>query len=205
RDAEGLQGRIAAIVNYNHINFHNEKVGFFGLFESVNKREVSDPLFDRASSFLRSRGMTAIRGPMNFSTNEEVGLLVDGFDSPPVIMMNYNPPYYIDLIEGYGFRKAKDLYAYYRDDSEPMPERLLKLADRIIKKGKFRIRKVQIKNLKEEIEKFKKVYNSAWEKNWGFVPMTEKEIDRMAKDLKLILDPDLVFFAENEKGVIGFS
>lgn len=200
-----IVGRIAAIVNHSHIRFHEEKVGFFGLFECIQDQEVAKCLFDRTASWLCEKGMVTMRGPMNFSTNEEVGILIKGFDSSPFIMMTYNPPYYIDLIEGYGFRKAKDLYAYYLDDSNPIPERLLRLGERIMKRGRFRLRKLEMQNLKDEIDRFKEVYNSAWEINWGFIPMTDKEIDRMANELKLIIDPDLIYFVETDDEIIGFS
>jgi hypothetical protein len=148
--------------------------------------------------------MDTLRGPASYSTNEEVGLLVQGFDESPMILMPYNPPYYQDFMERYGFQKAKDLYAYIRT-AEEMPERVYRIAEKVRKRGRFRIRKVNMKDLRGEMDRFKRVYNEAWEKNWGFVPMTEEEIDHMARELKQILDPDLIFFVETEERIVGFS
>lgn len=197
-------GRIAALVNHNHNRFHMDKVGFFGLFECVEDYEVAQALLNRAASWLRERGMEVMRGPASFSTNEEIGLLVEGFHESPMVLMPYNPPYYAGLLERYGFRKEKDLYALIRT-AEDMPERLYRLADKIKKRGRFEVRKIRMKELDEEILRFKAVYESAWERNWGFVPMTEAEIDHMARELKKILDPDLVFFAELDDKIVGFS
>jgi GNAT superfamily N-acetyltransferase len=201
----GSVGRIAAIVNHNHNAYHGDKVGFFGLFECVEDKEVARALLNQAGQWLKARGMEVMRGPASFSTNEEIGLLVDGFDESPMVLMPYNPPYYARLLEGYGLKKVKDLYALIRTDDENMPERLYRIADKIKERRKLRIRKLDMKNLHEEIRKFKAVYESAWEKNWGFVPMTEAEIDHMAKELKQILDPDLVYFVEVEERIVGFS
>ena len=197
-------GRIAAIVNHNHNAFHKDKVGFFGLFECIEDWDVARCLFDAAGSCLRQRGMEVMRGPMSFSTNEEVGLLVQGFDESPMIMMPYNPPYYSELMERYGFRKEMDLLAFIRT-AEDMPEKLYRIADKTKEKGRFTLRKLRPEELQKQILRFKQVYESAWERNWGFVPMTQAEIDHMAKELKKILDPDLVFFAEIEEKVVGFS
>lgn len=197
-------GRIAALVNHNHNRFHEDRVGFFGLFESLEDHEVSGALLEKASDWLRSQGMEVMRGPASFSTNEEIGLLVEGFHESPMIMMPYNPPYYAQLLEQYGFRKEKDLYAFIRT-AEDMPERLYRLAEKLKEKNHFKIRKLRMAELKEEILRFKSVYESAWEHNWGFVPMTEAEIDHMASELKRILDPDLVFFVEVDGKIVGFS
>jgi|YNPBryantNP2012_1023418.scaffolds.fasta_scaffold14806_2 hypothetical protein len=196
--------RVAAIVNHNHNSFHNERVGFFGLFECVEDYDAAKGVLDRAAAWLRERGMEVMRGPASFSTNEEVGLLVDGFDESPMILMPYNPRYYAEFMERYGFRKARDLYAYIRT-AEDMPQRLYRIVEKAKERGKFRLRKLDFKDLKGEILRFKEVYNAAWEKNWGFVPMTDAEIDHMASELKQILDPDLVFFAEVNGRIVGFS
>ena len=123
KKAGKLSGRIASIVNQRHIEFHNEKAGFFGFFESVNDHAVSDALLDKASETLGNEGMEIMRGPMSFSTNEECGLLLEGFDSPPMLMMPYNPPYYHDLMENYGMKKAKDLFAYILDTPDELPDK----------------------------------------------------------------------------------
>ncbi len=197
-------GRIVAHIDRLYLDFYGEMVGFFGFFECINDHECARLLFDKASQWLAERGMKTIMGPFNYSTNSEVGLLVDGFDRQPVVMMTYNPPYYVELIERYGFTKAKDIYAYIIDKPE-IPQRLANIIDRFRLRADFTVRKVNLKKLDREIKLIKEVYNSAWEKNWGFVPMTDKEFDDMAKNLKMIVDPDLAFIAEKDGKPIGFS
>jgi GNAT superfamily N-acetyltransferase len=203
-------GTIVGIVNRAHNEFHEDKVGFFGFFEAIHDPDVSRALLDAASDWVRARGMTAIRGPMNFSQNEDCGLLVDGFDSPPVVMMTYNPRYYVDLVEKAGFSKAQDLYAYsvstslFADGTENT-QKLKRVIDKVRERYGFNVRKVSMKDFDNEIARVKKVYNSAWERNWGFVPMTEHEFDHLAENLKFILDPDLVLLAEINGEPIGFS
>ncbi len=200
-----MVGRIAAIVNHNHNKEHGDKVGFFGFFESVNDQRVANALFDAAKSFLRAKGMTSMRGPANPSVNDEYGLLVDGFDLSPTVLMTYNPPYYINLIENYGFRKAKDLYAYLLSQDTVYSERLER-ANRIVKKKQgLTIRTIDMKHFYEDVERIKEVYNKAWARNWGAVPMTDPEIDALAADLKPIVVPGLVLFAEIEGKTIGFA
>jgi hypothetical protein len=198
-------GRIAAIINHNYNDFHQEKAGFFGFFECINDQESANLLFRTAEKFIKDQGMTVIYGPASFSSNDEYGLLVDGFDSSPVILMPYNPKYYADLIEGYGFKKAKDLYALYVDDSLGVPERLVRGTELILKRGNFTIRPFRKNKFDEDIDIVKKIYNAAWEKNWGFVPMTEEEFDHLAKEMKNVLDPDIIFFAEHLGKPVGFS
>jgi hypothetical protein len=198
-------GRIAGIVNHNHITFHQENAGFFGFFECVNDCEVAKALLDSVREWLKSKGMEIMRGPANFSSNEEWGFLSEGFDSSPVIMMSYNPPYYLDFMASYGMVKAKDLYAYFIDKSLPPPERVLKMAESIKNKENIKIRNIDMKNFKNEVKKIKQIYNSAWSKNWGFVPMTDEEFDHMAKNLKQIVDPHMVFIAEVDGKPAGFN
>ncbi|MFQ6016432.1 MAG: GNAT family N-acetyltransferase [Anaerolineae bacterium] len=204
-------GTIAAIINDNHNTFHEEKAGFFGLFEVLDDYAVAEQLLARARDWVRGRGMEVIRGPMNMSTNDECGLLIDGFDSSPVVLMTYNPRYYVDFIERFGFVKAMDLYAYtldtavYERRADKLPAKLLRVAEMVRKKQKIHIRKVDFSHFDEEVARVKEVYNSAWEKNWGFVPLTDAEIDRLAANLKQFLDQDMVFFAEIEGRPVGFS
>lgn len=198
-------GTIAAIINHQHNQFHNEQVGFFGFFESVNDREVAHMLLDTACEWVAKRGMTAIRGPMNFSTNDECGLLVDGFNSPPVVLMTYNPPYYPELIESCGFEKAMDLLAYMIDNTayrsmDDLPAKLLRVVRAVQKRHpEVRVRSMVKADFANEVERFKHVYNQAWEQNWGFVPLTDAEIYHMAENLKDLVDPDLAFFAEVQR------
>jgi GNAT superfamily N-acetyltransferase len=198
-------GRIAGIVNHNHIETNNEKVGFFGLFECVNDREIAKALLDSVRDWLKSKGIEVMRGPANFSSNEEWGLLTEGFDSPPVIMMTYNPSYYLDLMDGYGMVKAKDLYAYFIDETIPTPPRVVRMAENIRKKEGITIRNLNLKEFDREVVEIKQLYNSAWSNNWGFVPMTDEEFDHLAKNLKQIVDPHMVFIAEVNGKPAGFS
>ena len=197
-------GRIAAIKNDNHIAFHDEPVGFFGFFECVQDQKVAESLFSQAADWLRTHNLEVMRGPMNYSTNEECGLLINGFDLPPVIMMPYNPPYYVDLIEGVGFKKARDLLAYDITEEVPVSERLVRTVEHIRRRKKITIRPLAKKQIDQEIQRVKDIYNSAWEKNWGFVPMTDEEIDYMAAELIQIVEPDIVLFAEIEGEAVAF-
>ncbi|GAB4513591.1 MAG: GNAT family N-acetyltransferase [Anaerolineae bacterium] len=204
-----IVGTISAHINHIHNEFHNERVGFFGFFECLPDYDIARALLDTACEWVSARGMTAIRGPANFSTNDEVGMLVDGFDSPPVILMTYNPRYYPEYMERYGLSKAQDLLAYYidieifREHPEKAPAKLLRVVNRIKERGEFTVRPINMKRLPDEIERFKRVYNSAWSKNWGFVPLTDAEIDYLADNLKQIIDPATVFIAEAGDEPIG--
>lgn len=190
-------GRIAAILDENHNTFHGEKTSFFGYFESVDDAVVAHALFDAAAAWGRERGMATLRGPANPTLNDEAGLLVDGFDSSPVLMMTYNPRYYIGLVEGAGFRKAKDLLAYWFEIKPDPLDRLTKLARRVAsREPDVVVRNISKKSLDADLPKIREVYNGAWEKNWGFVPMTAAEMDFMAKRLKPLVDKDFLFLAE---------
>jgi hypothetical protein len=197
-------GRIATCINFNHNEYHQEKVGFFGFFDAINDYEVADVLFKVAMITIKAEGMERMIGPANFSTNHEVGMLVDGFDSPPMIMMPYNKPYYIDLAEKFGLKKIKDLLAFRIDRQSEMDPRLIRVAERIREREGIAFRTLNMKNFDAEVELLNDVYNQAWEKNWGFVPMSKDEFRHMAKDMKQIIDPDLVFIAEVEGKPVGF-
>ncbi len=198
-------GRIAGIVNHNHIKTHNEKSGFFGLFECVNDQDVATALLDSVRDWLKSKGMEAMRGPANFSSNEDWGFLLEGFDSRPSVMMPYNPPYYLELAGAYGMAKVKDLYAYFIDETLPTPPRVVRMAENIRKKEGITIRSLNLKEFDREVREIKQIYNSAWSRNWGFVPMTEEEFDHLADNLKQIVDPHMVFIAEVDGKPAGFS
>ncbi len=199
-------GTIAAIRNDNHNQFHQEKTGFFGLFDVIEEYPVAEALFDAARDWTKAQGMETLRGPMSYSTNEECGMLLNAYDMPPVVMMTYNPPYYPTFVERYGFKKSKDLYAYrmdtatFLDGGKGIPEKVLRVADIVEKRHKVRVRKVNMKRFYDELALAKQVYNDAWSRNWGFVPMTDAEFDHLAEELKAILDPDLLFVAEAENG-----
>jgi GNAT superfamily N-acetyltransferase len=197
-------GRIAAIQNDGHNREHGDRAGFYGFFECINDPGVARALFDAVAAWLRERGLRPMRGPMNPSINDECGLLVAGFDTPPTLMMSHNPAYYVGLHEAYGFTKAKDLLAF-ESTTLTIPERITRAAKVIAARKGIRLRPLDMKRFKQEVELVKVLYNQAWERNWGFVPLTEAEIDHLAKQLKPIVVPDLVCFAEREGEVIGFA
>jgi GNAT superfamily N-acetyltransferase len=203
RDGE-LVGTIGAVVNDNHNSFHEEKSGGWGFFECVNDQAVADALFDAAEAWVRGQGMTVIRGPLSFSTNDEVGTLIDGFDEPPMIMMTYNPRYYPALIEKHNYVKAMDLYAWISNDIhktlENAPAKLYRVTEKVMEKEGIRLRPLDKGNIEHEMELIKKIYNSAWEKNWGFVPMTDHEIEHLVKSLLPMIDTRLVFLALTADG-----
>ena len=200
-------GRIAAIHNRNHNTFNGTNDGFFGFFESVSDLAVSNALFDAAGSWLKARGLSTIIGPVNFSTNETCGLLIQGFDSPPVVMMTYNPPYYIQLMEAAALEEKISLIAWQitAEKVEDKPYRIMQLLQDRLSKRNIIIRKVNMKRFPEEVVKIREIYNKAWDKNMGFVPMTDHEFEYLAKELKLILDPNLCLVAEQDGKAIGFA
>jgi GNAT superfamily N-acetyltransferase len=209
-DGNTAVGRIAAVVNDNHNNKYNDKVGFIGYFDCINSSEVSIMLFEAAKEWLKNEGMDTMRGPINLSINDEIGLLINAFDKDPVLLTMYNPEYYIKLFTDYGFQKAKDVYAYFISvnmcDSNPKAmEKLNRVAELVLKKEKIKIRKVVLKNLESELIKIMEVYNKAWFDNWGSVQMTEAEFKYIASSLKPLIDEDIVYFAEVNDRPVGFS
>lgn len=203
-------GRIAAIANRLHNETHDDRVGFFGFFEAEDDSAVADALFEAAAAWLRARGFDTMRGPASFSVNDECGLLVAGFDTPPALMMPHNPRYYAALIEGAGFTKAKDLLVYQGGDRtfrayDPVPERLERAVTIMRERMGITIRPLNMKDFPAEVERIKAIYNAAWEKNWGFVPMTDHEIDHLAHQFKPVVVPDIIPFAEKDGKVVGFG
>ncbi|MCK4908795.1 MAG: N-acetyltransferase [Planctomycetes bacterium] len=198
-------GRIAAIINRNHIKFHQEQIGFFGLFESINSPEVARLLLETARNYLKSKGMSAMRGPMNFSVNDTCGLLIEGFDDPPTFLMPYNLTYYPDLLTTNGLSKIKDLYAYLFIPAVEWPKKISRIAQRIRSRKDIVIRSADIKNMDREVKIIQKIYNQAWQGNWGAIPMTNEEIKHMASELKHLLIPELLLIAEVNGQPVGFS
>ena len=199
-------GRICAIVNRLHNDFHDQRTGFWGFFECEDDPATAAALLQAAERWLRERGMARMRGPTNFSTNEEgasPGILLEGFDFRPLILMSHNPPYYGRLVEAAGHEKAADLLAYRFTDRSP-PPRVVRGVERILKRSDVKIRGVKLKHFEREIAIIKDVYNSAWQRNWGFVPMTDAEFEHMARDLRPIVDPDLALIAEAGGEPVGF-
>jgi GNAT superfamily N-acetyltransferase len=205
-DKNEIVGRISASVDDNYNKFWNEKTGFFGWFECVNDVSVAQALFAKAEEFLKSEGMTQLRGPSSFTSNDDYfGFLLEGYDSPARIAMTYNPPYYLPLAEKAGYTKAKDLYAWYLPAIGPLPERLVKIAERTMKRERITIRPLNMKRLYEDAAVLKELYNKIWEKNWGFVPMTDEEFNYQVTKLKDIVWADFVVFAEVNGKAIGFN
>jgi hypothetical protein len=201
-----LCGRIAAIKNDLHNKYHNDKAGFFGFFECINDQAVANKLFDTAKNWLKERKLETMLGPANPSSNDEYGMLIEGFDDEPRLLMTYNPEYYLKLCDNYGFKKAKDLFAYRLErDKTVGSEKLKRVAEIAQKRSGIKISALNMKDFNKEIEKVKFVYNKAWAPNWGFVPMTDEELDAMAKDLKPLVEPSLVLFGEVDDKLVGFA
>ncbi len=209
RRGDRTVGRIAALVNVLHNDFHKEQVGFFGAFEVLDDPEAAAALLSRACEWVRAEGMTAIRGPATFSSNEEWGLLVDGFNSPPVILTVYNPPRYVDYIEGAGFKKAMDMYAYRLSKEkllpQALPRKLLRVIEHLKGRADVRLRAGNMRRYWQEAEHMQHIYNAAWERNWGFVPLTDAEFNLMARKMKQIIDPEVSFFLDVDGQTVGFS
>jgi len=187
-------GRIAGIVDGHYNQVHNEKMGIWGFFECADDPEAAAALFSRVEDWVTQKGMTFLRGPLNPSMNNETGLLIEGFQYPPVVGMTYNPPYYQRLIESCGFEKEKDLLAFLIDGEYKLPEWMDRLAERTANKKGVRIRHVDPKKMDAEFALIRDIYNDSWSGNWGFVPLTENEMKEIQKNVKPFADPDLVFF-----------
>lgn len=199
-----IVGRISAHINHNHNEYHNDRTGFFGFFECCKDQEIAAALFQAAEDFVRKQGMNRLRGPMNFTTNETCGLLINYFDEMPYIMMPYNFPYYVDLMEANGFEKSMDLFCYHLDEEIFKFDRLGSLVKRIQKRSDVNIRPIRKDRFEDEVRIIQKVYNTAWKDNWGFVPMNEEEFQHMVKELKPIYDPRLLYIGEFEGKPVGF-
>ncbi|OYV85996.1 MAG: hypothetical protein B7Z73_12520, partial [Planctomycetia bacterium 21-64-5] len=189
--------------NYNRE--HGSNLGCFGMFEAIDDEHVAQTLIGAAVDWLRDRGRDLIRGPIDYSLNYPCGLLVDGFDTPPRIMMGHNPPYYERLLMSCGLSKVKDLYAWWFDDSHDMLSVWGRRAERLAARGRVQVRPLRFDDLDAEIERCKTVYNAAWERNWGFVKMTDAEFHDLAKHLKVIAVPDWLLLAEVDGEPVGFS
>lgn len=202
-----LVGRIAAIVNNRYNEYHNSNIGFFGFFDFIDSKEVAQALLAAAKKALSEKNFDYLMGPTNFTTNETAGFLVEGFDSPPKIMMTYNKPYYDSILKSIGLEKEMDLYAFFIPTFEASEKsiKLSRLLEERLKNQGIIIRNIKIKDFKNEVERIKKVYNSAWENNWGFVPFTESEFKHLADGLKMLADEDFAYIAEDNGTPVGFS
>jgi GNAT superfamily N-acetyltransferase len=198
-------GRVAAIVNHAHNERYHDQRGFFGFFECEDSQETANALFDAAREWLRGKGMTAIRGPMNPSMNYECGLLVDGFHEPPTFMMTYNRPYYQRLIETYGFAKVQDMFAFWGHIN--MITSLDKKMDFIIQECKrrfeVRLRRIDPRHFDRDVRLFLDIYNQSLVGTWGFVPISEAETKAMAGGLKMLIVPEMTTIGEIDGKAVG--
>jgi len=196
-------GRIAGIIDRHHNEVHGEQMGSWGFFECVDDPEVASALFSSVETWLRRKGMTFLRGPLNPSINYEAGLLVDGFDDPPALMMTYNPPYYLRLAESSGFTKEKDLFSYLVNGDYRLPEWLDRLAERMAQKKGVHIRGFRLKDPASELALIREIYNDCWAANWGYVPLSDNETMEMGRYMVKIGDPELAFFIYYEDDPAG--
>ena len=204
RDGQ-ICGRVAAIVDRNFNAYWKEQAGAFGFFEAVDDVEVARAMMEGARQWLRERGIEVIRGPFNPSTNYECGMLVEGFDSSPQIMMTYNSPSYPRMMEALGLRKCKDLLAYYSTFGEVVSAKVERVADRAASNQGVVIRQIRLKKFDEEVQTIWNLYNASWARNWGFVPMTREEFLHEAAEMKQILKPEFVLVGEVEGRPVGFA
>jgi len=200
-----IAGRIMASNDPNYNSLHKTNVGCFGLFECIGDHEVAAALFDTAARWLRNKGRTEMMGPIDYSTNYVCGLLIDGFRFPPTILTAHNPPYYRELIESCGFTKAKDWYAWWFADPSKAAMHLRRLATRSKTRWRVTIRPANLKDLRGESRRLRQIFNQAWEKNWGFVPFTEAEIEFMTEELKPLIVPEFAWIAEMGSEPVGFT
>ena len=198
-----IVGRLAGILDRWHLERWKDGTGLFGFFESVDDPAVAQSLFEAVRGWLRAKGLRGMRGPFNPSTNDTCGLLVDGFHLPPRIMMPYNPRYYPALLEGVGLRSTRDLFTYEVDTPAAMPPAIGRVAEAARSRG-VRVRPLELARLPEEVERFRQIYNGSWSSNWGFVPISEREVAWTATQLKQVLVPDMALFAEVEGEPVGF-
>ncbi len=202
-----LVGRIAAIHNKNYNEYHQSNVGFFGFFDFIDDYEVSGALLKVAENWCKDKGLSSMLGPANLTTNDTAGILIEGFDDPPVVQMTYNKPYYLQHLEKWGYKKEMDLNAYWIPSWEASEKsiRLSNLIKERLQKRGITFRSIRMNQFKSEIRKVKEIYRKAWEKNWGFVPPTDKEFDHLAEGLKMIIDDRYVYIAEENGQTIAFG
>jgi GNAT superfamily N-acetyltransferase len=198
-------GRVAAILNHAHNRYQKENRGFFGFFESIDDQEVAAGLFDAARAWLAGKGITEVRGPMNPSMNYECGLLIEGFDTPPFFMMTHNPPYYQRLIEGCGFGKVEDMYAFlgHIDMLNTLDQKILFVYEECKRRFNVHLRKMDRRKFNSEVRLFLDIYNQALVGTWGFVPLSEAEVEHLAASLKFLIVPEMTAIAEVEGRPVG--
>ncbi len=185
-------GRVAGIVDNNYNQYHDSKLAFFGYFEAEDDPEVAGALLDAVTGYARARGLTGVYGPANPSLNDEVAMLIEPFDSPPMIKSSYNPAYYPKLVEGAGFTKVKDFYAFGMDADQPIPEKYERMVKLLRERPEIELRHPEVNNIEPALNLIRQVYNDAWSKNWDFAPMTDAEIENLARQLKPLIIPDFI-------------
>ena len=197
-------GRASAHLNEQHDRHWGERAGFFGFYESVDEPEVARALMDEVERWLTGQGAEVVRGPFSFSTNEDGGFLARGFEHPPVFMMPYTMPYYLDLFDGLGYRPARELVAYDFHYDGDAPAYFERFARRAAQRTRAVIRPMDMRHFARDVARAFSVYNRAWAENWGFVPMTEAQFHHMAKEMKLLVDPAIALVAEVDDEPVGF-
>ena len=204
-DGSRTVGRVAAVINEAHDAYHNEKAGFFGMFECMpDCPDAATALLDAAAAWVRERGATFLRGPVNLSSNElDIGLLVEGFGAAPVFHSAYNPPCYAAFIEAAGLSKCKDVLAFYRHRWPDPDARVQEAIARRQRRGRVTVRHANMKDFAADVRRITEVYNDAWSDNWGFVPITDAEAAHMAKELKMAVIPEFTMLAEIDGEVVG--
>lgn len=202
-------GRITAHIDRAYDAYHECRAGWFGFFECINDRRVAHALLDEAARWLKGRGATEMIGPFNFTSSHQIGLLVENFDRPPFVEMTYNPRYYEELLTSFGLAKAKDLFAWWIDIRQglenPKVARVARIAERVRQRAGVTVRAARMADFDREVERVFDLYNRAWEKNWGFVKITPKEFEAIVRDLKQVVEPELVLFVECQDRPVGFS
>lgn len=198
-------GRIAAIVNQGHLDRYQDRRGFFGFYEAEDRQEVADGLLNAAHDWLRGQGLEHMRGPVNPSLNHECGMLIEGFDSLPTFMMTYNPPYYPRQMDAYGLHKAEDLFAFYAriEQRATMDEKLRYLYREAMRRFDVRLRTLDTRKFLEDVKLFLDIYNKSLVNTWGFVPMSDEEIEHSAKGLRQLIVPELTTIAEIDGKPVG--
>lgn len=197
-----IVGRISAQIDSEHLKRHSDGAGFFGFFDTIDDAEVAESLLHAATKWLKDRGMKVARGPFSLSINEESGVLIDGFDTPPALMMPHHRNYQHTFFENVGFKKAQDLFAWKYITEEP-PARAKRAWDMMNELPEVNFRSVDVSDMRNELDRVLEIFNDAWSNNWGFVPATEAEVEKTAQDMRLILDPRLAFFAEVKGEPVG--
>ncbi len=198
-------GRMAVFHNRKHNRVYETNIGMFGYLDMVDDIEVTTALMGAAERWLEPFGATHVQGPYSPDINGTVGLLLDAFDVPPMLLMPYNYPYYAEHLDQLGFAKAKDLWAYQLDEGNQIPQRLLDFGEKMEARGRFRIRSLNMRRFWDEVELVKELYNQAWAENWGALWMDDDEFATIARDLKLLMDPELAYIAEVKGRPVGFS